>query len=334
MPRGKQEGGKNARGGDRGGKWEGGGGGLSRKQKEAVDALVAAQEKEDKRKEEKRIRRIARQEARRTSSSDSDFEHHHKRKESKHSRKKHSKHHPSSATSSSDSDSEGEERRRRQAEKKARQRNKSKTKKEGKIAEARLALEQVAELKRIIEEKEAAEEAAKASAAAGQMPPPEPKYSIEEVKQILELSRSRAKERTPEAAHKPARTSTKPRTLFEAITCSCDVVVSPLPKSGASATTIASSITSLLEEKLKLAEESQSLTLGMGSTSECRAECNRIADKVAKHYQSLEEVSALKAVMTKYIDSTCKQSRTILSKILEGIATRGIEITGAELHIE
>ena len=55
MPRGKQDGGKNARGGDRGGKWEGGGGGLSREQKKAVDALVAAQEKEDKKKEEKRI---------------------------------------------------------------------------------------------------------------------------------------------------------------------------------------------------------------------------------------------------------------------------------------
>ena len=102
MPRGKQDGGKSARGGDRGGKWEGGGGGLSRKQKDAVDALVAAQEKEDKRKEEKRIRRIARQEARRTSSSDSDFEYQHKRKESKHNEKKHSKHHPSSATSSSE----------------------------------------------------------------------------------------------------------------------------------------------------------------------------------------------------------------------------------------
>ena len=47
-----------------------------------------------------------------------------------------------------------------------------------------------------------------------------------------------------------------------------------------------------------------------------------------------EEVSALKAVMTKYIDSSCKQSRTVLSKILEDIATRGIDITSAELHIE
>ena len=116
------------------------------------------------------------------------------------------------------------------------------------------------------------------------MPPPEPKYSIEEVKQILELSRSRAKEKTPEAASKPARTPAKPRTLFEAITCSCEVVESPPPKSGESATSIASSITSLLEEKLKLADEKQSLTLGMGSTNECRAQCNKIADKVAKHY--------------------------------------------------
>ena len=54
----------------------------------------------------------------------------------------------------------------------------------------------------------------------------------------------------------------------------------------------------------------------------------------AKHYHTLEDVTALKAVMTSYIDSQCKQSKTIISKILEGIATRGIEITCAELHIE
>ena len=87
-------------------------------------------------------------------------------------------------------------------------------------------------------------------------------------------------------------------------------------------------------EKLKLADEKQSLALGMGSTSECRAKCNRIADKVARHYHSLEDATALKAVMTSYIDSSCKQSKTILSKILEGIATRAIDITSAELHIE
>ena len=194
-------------------------------------------------------------------------------------------------------------------------------------------MDQVAELRRIIEEKEAAEKKAKAEAAEGKMPPPEPKYTIEEVKQIIDLSRNRAKEKTPEAAASNPRNLPKPKSLFEAMTCTCEVVVSPPPKSGDSVDSVATSITSLLEGKLKLADEKQSLTLGMGSTSECRAECNRIADKVAKHYQSVEEVTALKAVMTSYIDSQCKQSKTIISKILEGIATRGIDITSAELHI-
>ena len=42
--------------------------------------------------------------------------------------------------------------------------------------------------------------------------------------------------------------------------------------------------TVIKEEKLKLADQKQALTLGMGSTSECRAKCNSIAEKVAKHY--------------------------------------------------
>ena len=49
---------------------------------------------------------------------------------------------------------------------------------------------------------------------------------------------------------------------------------------------------------------------------------------------SLEDVESLKAVLVNSnIDSQCKQSNTIISKILEGIATRGVEITSTELHI-
>ena len=176
---------------------------------------------------------------------------------------------------------------------------------------------------------------AKAAAEAGAMPPPEPKYTIDEVKEIIGLSRTRAKEKTPETttAH-PARNPPKPRTLFEAITCSCEVVISPEPKSNASVDSVATSITTLLREKLELAEKTQSLKLGMGSTSACRAECNKIANQVAKHYTSLEDVESLKAVLVNSnIDSQCKQSNTIISKILEGIATRGVEITSTELHI-
>jgi len=55
---------------------------------------------------------------------------------------------------------------------------------------------------------------------------------------------------------------------------------------------------------------------------------------VSKHYTNLEDVESLKAILVNSnIDSQCKQSNTIISKILEGIATRGIEITSAELHI-
>ena len=167
------------------------------------------------------------------------------------------------------------------------------------------------------------------------MPPPEPKYTIEEVKAIIGLSRTRAKEKTPEApAAAPKLNPPKPRTLFEAITCSCEVVVSPEPKSNASVDSIATSITTLLRDKLELAEATQSLSLGMGSTNACRTECNKIAAKVSKHYTNLEDVESLKAVLVNSnIDSQYKQSHTIISKILEGIATRGIEITGAELHI-
>ena len=245
--------------------------------------------------------------------------------------KKHGKH----SSSDSDSSSSEEERRRRQKEKRDRKREKSKAKREGRIAESRLALQQVAELKKIIEEKEEAEKKAKAAAEAGAMPPPEPKYTIDEVKEIIGLSRTRAKEKTPETttAH-PARNPPKPRTLFEAITCSCEVVISPEPKSNASVDSVATSITTLLREKLELAEKTQSLKLGMGSTSACRAECNKIANQVAKHYTSLEDVESLKAVLVNSnIDSQCKQSNTIISKILEGIATRGVEITSTELHI-
>ena len=124
-------------------------------------------------------------------------------------------------------------------------------------------------------------------------PPPEPKYTIEEVKAIIGLSRTRAKEKTPEATTAeapPNRNPPKPRTLFEAITCSCEVVVSPEPKSNASVDSLATSITTLLKEKLQLAEQKQSLSLGMGSTSACRAECNKIAAMVSKHYTNLEDV--------------------------------------------
>ena len=155
------------------------------------------------------------------------------------------------------------------------------------------------------------------------------------MKAIIGLSRTRAKEKTPEAATAtPNPNPPKPRTLFEAITCSCEVVVSPEPKSNASVDSLATSITTLLREKLQLAEHKQSLSLGMGSTSACRAECNKIAAKVSKHYTNLEDVEGLKAVLiNSNIDSQCKQSNTIISKILEGITTRSIDITSAELHI-
>ena len=174
-----------------------------------------------------------------------------------------------------------------------------------------------------------------AAAEAEEKPPPEPKYTIEEVKAIIGLSRTRAKEKTPEVpAAAPKLNPPKPRTLFEAITCSCEVVISPEPKSNASVDSVATSITTLLREKLELAEKTQSLKLGMGSTSACRAECNKIANQVAKHYTSLDDVESLKAVLVNSnIDSQCKQSNTIISKILEGIATRGVEITSTELHI-
>ena len=329
MPRGKQDKKEEKRGrGKGGGKWESGGsGGLSREQREAVDAMVTSNKKHEKRKEERRVRRMVREEMERPSSdSDSDSSYHRHKKKGRRNGK----------PSSSDSDSSSEEeRKRRQKEKRDKQRQKTKTKREGKIAESRLALQQVAELKKIIEEKEAAEKKAKAAAEAEAKPPPEPKYTIEEVKAIIGLSRTRAKEKTPEVpAAAPKLNPPKPRTLFEAITCSCEVVVSPEPKSNASVDSIATSITTLLKDKLELAEATQSLSLGMGSTNACRAECNKIAAKVAKHYTSLEDVENLKAVLVNSnIDSQCKQCNTIISKLLEGIATRGIEITSAELHI-
>ena len=61
----------------------------------------------------------------------------------------------------------------------------------------------------------------------------------------------------------------------------------------------------------------------------------QIAKQVAKHYTTAEEVAALKMVLQRSdIDSSARQVNTILSKLLEGIASRGIAVTNQDLHID
>ena len=71
------------------------------------------------------------------------------------------------------------------------------------------------------------------------------------------------------------------------------------------------------------------------SDDEREGNCNLKGWEVAKHYTTAEEVAALKMVLQRSdIDSSARQVNTILSKLLEGIASRGIAVTNQDLHID
>ena len=316
MPRGKLKGGGHGNG--KGGRWDGGGGGLSKDQRDALDHVVKRQQKKEKREEEERIRRIVQRERDRDSDSSSQSDRDRKRSSKRHGRKHRG--HSSDDSDSDDSAMSGEKQRRRQKER--RDRRKAKKKKE--IEEGKAAQLELKELREELTRLKASTETKEA------------KYSVAEVQEILAVCREKA--RTPTQQAKPPRDQPQPRSLFESITCSTtEVHIEELEegKPASESESKASQIITLLADKLQLAEQSKSFTLGLGSTQACRRECERIGRRAAQHFTTVEEVQALKKVLVdSNIDSQAKQANTIISKLLEGIATRKVTVTNTELQIE
>ena len=83
----------------------------------------------------------------------------------------------------------------------------------------------------------------------------------------------REKARTPTQPANPPRDQPQPRSLFESITCSTTEVLIEELDEGKKPVSVsdskASQITTLIADKLQVAEQSKSFTLGLGSTQAC-----------------------------------------------------------------
>ena len=88
-------------------------------------------------------------------------------------------------------------------------------------------------------------------------------------------------------------------------------------------------ILSWLAANLKIAEEKKSLSLGLGASNEVR----RVAAKMAKecaetYFAEPEDFNNLKATLNETkLDSKSIRANTVLSELLQILATREIDVT-------
>ena len=86
-------------------------------------------------------------------------------------------------------------------------------------------------------------------------------------------------------------------------------------------------ILSWLAANLKIAEDKKSLTLGLGASNEVRRVAAQMAKECAETYFS-EPEDNLKATMAETkLDSKSIRANTVLSELLQVLATREIDVT-------
>ena len=92
----------------------------------------------------------------------------------------------------------------------------------------------------------------------------------------------------------------------------------------------------MLREKLKLANEEESLSLGIGATTQCKKLCDQVAKQCAtKHFSSPEGEKRLRTELeTAGISSTARKAHVCLSILLQALATRDISVGAEDLMIQ
>ena len=103
-------------------------------------------------------------------------------------------------------------------------------------------------------------------------------------------------------------------------------------------TTVIDSILAKLDEKLKLADSCQALTLGITVAAECNKSVEKVAATVVDtHFpawKSGECHPGVKALLTRYkIDTTAKLTRTSIAAVLRAIASRKVHVIASDLHL-
>ena len=152
---------------------------------------------------------------------------------------------------------------------------------------------------------------------------------MEEINEILKVSKEKA--RTPPIHKVPTPNKKKPKSLFANIpTKMASVDIEPIPCNDD-----VDSILPWLASSLAAAEAILPLEKGAGATGECKILAATLAKKCSDiHFDTPEGLAALKALLaTTKIDTNAIKAHTILSVILQALATRDILITNGLLAL-
>lgn len=159
---------------------------------------------------------------------------------------------------------------------------------------------------------------------------------MDEITTIIAMAHKKA---TTPPEPRPAERNTGPqqRNLF----ASLEAAKKPAPTAletlaRATASESATSICSVMSEKLKLANAKEDLSLGIGSTGKCKTLCNDLAKQcAAKHFKSSEDEAKLRTLLEQAgISSNARKAHVVLSILLQALATREIEIHGEDPLLE
>ena len=154
------------------------------------------------------------------------------------------------------------------------------------------------------------------------------------VAEFRELLASSKKEATPPPpTPKKANTSSAtPRNMFAGL---------PLTKANVQIESLVANYTSedilsWLAANLKIAEEKKNLSLGLGASNEVRRVAAKMARECAETYfADSDDFDSLKTTMNETkLDSKSIKANTILSELLQVLATREIEVTAQMIGLD